>query len=187
MMKRLKCLDLRDNSIDVSSIGLIAEDVGKYHIYNLKFGIQDFYLLIEKHRKHVTRSTVEVTFSMTDIGENGHKIDMDGLIYFFHNGALYSIHAKLTSYAEYDYKPYDTKIQDYLYTYFVSLIENNNDICWFVNFKMPDSLASYYPTEEWDILTQKTYHWIDIENYMRVERLPQKPNIPGFFHGIKSI
>ena len=186
MMRIFQCLDLRDNTIDVQAIGQIAMDVSNLHIHNLKFNIGKYYMVIEPIglRKMPTKSNVEITFSRKHESESRHTTTMHAKVRFFANRKYYVVHMELSAIADYEYMPYENKIQDYLYTYFAHIIENDTRVQTHNLFALPDNLSVYYPGSEWDLFERRTYHWIDIDDYTSIKKISPLDRMP---HSILKI
>lgn len=162
--RHLTCLDLRDNTIDVEAIGQIASDVAKYHIFGLRFRINQYSIISEllPRGTGIKRYDVEIKFSRREI-EEVIQTEMDGIIHFFSHGIHYIVHMRLSADAIYDFKPYDLKIQSYLYTYFAHVIEHDKRVQSCKRFRLPESLSNYYPGSEWENPEVKNYFWVDFE------------------------
>ena len=164
--RKFTCQDLRDNTIDVDAIGEIAKDCGKYQILGLKIKMNRYTLNQERlpRKVGINRSTVEVLFSKTMKNEVS-SISMDAKVRFFSHGSYYTICMKLTAEADYaNYKPYEAKVQSYLYSYFAHVIEHDIRLRKFGQFYLPEALSNYTPGMQWMNQELQDYHWIDIQN-----------------------
>lgn len=167
MIKRkFTCLDLRDNSIDIDAIGAIAKDCGQYHIYGLKFWTDHYSLQKEKlpRRVGLNKSSVEVLYSKTKREDEVTRITLDAKVRFFVKGYYYVVRMRLTAEASYAFEPYDIKIQNYLYTYFAHVLENDPRIQKYKTFSLPENMSNYTPGAEWANYEIQQYHWMDFWN-----------------------
>lgn len=173
--RKYTCLDLRDNSIDIEAIGKIAKDSAKYHIYGLRFWFSTYSIHKERlpRRAGLNKSSVEVIFSKNILEAGVRRTTLEGKVRFFSGGCYYLVRMKLTAEASYDFEPYDIKIQDYLYSYFAHVIENDFRIQKYKSFTLPSNLSNYTAGAEWDNQEIVAYHWMDYwNNYPTTLPLP---------------
>lgn len=195
--RRYTCQDLRDNSIDIDAIGTIAKDCGKYHIYGLKFWMERYTLHKERlpRRVGLNKSSVEVLFSKVQKEDGTTKTTLDGKIRFFSRGYYYTVRMLLSAEAVYEFRPYDIKIQSYLYTYFAHVIENDVRIQKYRIFSLPDDLSNYTPGAEWVNQEIQQYHWMDywnsyptkLQTPLTLRKVERENPVSGIFRLINSI
>lgn len=180
MKRKIICQDLRDNSIDVSTIGEIAKDVCRYPIYNFRLGIRKFYMTAEHAKRRPQKNTVELMFSKPENSDNnGTTITLFGKVRFSTNSLSYTVNATIDGYAEYNYRPYDQKIQEYLYTYFVEMVENERSIYQLFPLRLPTTLMNY-SHDNHEVIINQTYQWIDTGDLLEVSKLPLKHPVQNF-------
>ena len=172
-MKKMKKLqDLQSNLVDVETMGLIAEDMDRCHIRNLRIGTDRFVLFGETKKKIPQRSNIELFYESSELGKGYHEVSCNAKIRFIYRRRHYMIHVVVHASARYFKDDCELRMQDYLYTYLDSIIKNCDPLQKIKGIHLPETLDAYFrePVELIAFRGQK-FHWIDTDGSSSVSIL----------------
>lgn len=173
-MGRRRCLNLQNNSIELVPLKRIIEDVSNLHIENLRLSVDEFYLTMERKRRKQSKNTIEVLYAK-EVDKSEHIVSLYGSVCFHSRGQLYKVKIKLTAKAFYNYEPYTSRLQDYLYTYMSYLINTEPKIQYLCSFTCPEHLNSFQQScPDWRKTEIQNFCWIDDDSYQTIDVVREK-------------
>ena len=134
--------ELDTNKIQMDIIYNIMRDVSNYPIYNLQFQVKSFRLKITRTLKKKTEG-LRVRYQREDDPiSHYHKISgyIKAQVIAFDHLLTITINANATAW--YVDTMYQDRIESYLYSYMVSLIENDDTISKYKQIKLPTYLSN---------------------------------------------
>lgn len=168
-MWKQKCLDLRNNSIELVPLKRIIDDVKSLFITNLSISVDLFELTCARKPFFKTADNISILFEK-EVQNEKHKIRLLGELRFSSHGYFYRVSIEATASAEYDYEPYTSRLQDYLYTYVTYIINNNAEIQKRHHFTCPDHLENYVSSQpEWKKSETQNFCWIDNDSFLSLD------------------
>ena len=162
MIRVRRHYDLRSNNLDIESLGAIAEDVAKLHIFGLQLGIRKFTLDMKPKFRTGTDTDMDVYYSIRQYDELSHEVVGAINLRFFtkHFSCVVKMEAVAT--ARFAYEPYVDKLKTYLYTYMARTIEHNDILLRLKLLKLPDTIVTLHPVEPTVFMVrEESFSWRD--------------------------
>ena len=168
--------DLRSNNVDIESLGAIAEDVAKLHIFGLQLGIRKFTLSM-KPRFRMGKSDetdMDVYYSIRQYDEMSHEIIGAMNLRFFTKRFTCDVKMEAVASARFNYEPYVEKLKIYLYTFMARTVEHNDVLLLLKLLKLPDTIVTLHPVEPTIFMVrEEAFTWRDIfESKGSLSRIP---------------
>lgn len=154
--------DLQSNNLDIESLGAIAEDVAKLHIFGLQLGIRKFTLTMKPKFRTGTDTDMNVYYSIRQYDEVRHEVvgTMDLRFFTKHFSCVVKVEAVAS--ARFSYEPYVEKLKEYLYTYMARMVEHNDILLRLKLLKLPDTIITMHPVEPTVFMVrEEAFTWID--------------------------
>lgn len=184
--RRKNFVSLQSNSVEIEPVGLFIKASNNLPIYNTKIGVSRFDL--ERTRVRTTRDDqIELRF-LKELEKDKIKMTMEGKIIFFVNHVRYTIYTSLWVRTSYEQNRFDILMENFLYTYFSSMIESCDAIQRRKEIHLPESLEMYYESgSPWRSYQMKDYVLIGIEHMDKTIHRFMKPKLPSILNDEKKI
>lgn len=176
--KKKRSVSLRSNSVEIEPLKLLINQTNGLPIYRMKIGNERFDL--ERTRvKNARDDKIELRF-IKEIEEEQKKITMEAKLSLYVGHICFTIRALLWIKVSYEHNRYDMLMEDFLYTYFCSLIESSDMIQRRKEIHLPESLEIYYESKSaWRSYQLKDYVIIGFESGDTTVHRFKEPEIPS--------
>ena len=168
--------DLRTNNLDIESLGAIAEDVAKLHIFGLQLGVKKFTLTMKPKFRVGTDTDMNVYYSIRQYDEMHHEVVGEMNLRFFTKHFSCVVRVEAVASARFNYEPYVEKLKAYLYTYMARMVEHNDILLRLKLLRLPDSIMTMHPVEPTVFMVrEESFSWSkELESSGSLWRIPIK-------------
>lgn len=177
LMRRKRIYDLRNNSVDFQTIDRIIRDMQQYHIYDPELSVTEYTLTVDKRRRLARKDDINIYFEKDVFGRE-HILYMHAQIRFVSHRVYHEISVCMKMSAFYDYEEYDSKLQDYMYSYMSHMVESDPKIQRRKSFFLPEQLHNMNRNGEgWRSIQTQTFNYVNESSYESIDRIAPRRSV----------